>query len=133
MGVYAKKDNRLFYNYGIWYRQEIRPQTTYFIRDKNNVKYIIRSANGDLDKLLIKFDSDDNNAFEMTPKSQFREKLQNVITGPRRTAFVGFSITPDEVICIHIQECDAARNPIGEEKVIELTDFDNMFDPTIIT
>lgn len=132
LGVYAKIDDKLFYNYGIWYRQEIKYNQVYYIRDKSGNKYMIRSVNGDLDKLLIKCCPDDKYAFDMKPKEQFRRKLQNVITGPTKTAFVGFSITPEEKICIHIQECDMARNAIGEPKVIELTDFDNMFDPTVL-
>lgn len=133
LGVYAKVNGEIFYNYGIKYRQQIEYDKVYFAKDKNDNNYIIRSVSGNLDKLLIKCDHDDKYAFDMKPKACFCAKLQNVITSKQKTAFVGFSITADGKICIHVYDCDPLTRKItGEPKKIVLTDFDNMFDPTVI-
>ncbi len=133
MGVYAKVNGRILYNYGIKYRQEIEYDKVYFASDSKGNEYIVRSVNGSLDKLLIKIGMDDKDAFYMRPKEGIRRRMQNIITNNTRTAYIGFSIGSDGIISIHVYECD----PITKErtqhpKVIRLSDFDNMFDPTII-
>ena len=133
LGIYARVDNQIFYNYAIKYREEIEYNKIFFSQDKHGSKYIFRSVNGSLARLLIKMGNDDKDAFDMVPKAEYAYQLKNVITNSSRTAFVGFSVRPDNVICIHIWECDPVEKRVnGKKREIPLTDFDNMFEPTAL-
>lgn len=131
MGAYEKIGGKIFYNYGIRLRDEIKYNTIYYSKDQKGKPYIFRRVSGSIDMLLINLSDDNRNAFGVKPKNSW--KLNKIITNTQRTYMLGFSIDYDKVIHIHVQPVDhIKKTPIGEPIDIPMADFDNMFETEIL-
>lgn len=90
-------------------------------------RQIIMSPNGTIDQLIILREKDDRHIMVLSPDPVQGKKLQNVI---KYKAQVGFSISEDNVITVHVMNGEDAgfgKFEVNETKEIVLSDFDNLF------
>ena len=115
-------------HFAIEYRQEIEYEKVYYsMMLGGEHEQVIMSPSGTIDQLIILRDKDDRHIMVLTPDAQHGKKLQNVI---KYKAQVGFSISKDNVISVHIREVEDigfGKFEIKDKPPILLSDFDSLF------
>ena len=133
IGIFTKEDINgqkgvAVPHFAIEYRQEIKYNTVYYsMMLGGQHRQIIMSPNGTIDQLIILREKDDRHIMVLTPDPIQGKKLQNVI---KYKAQVGFSISEDNVITVHVMNGEDAgfgKFEVQETKEIVLSDFDNLF------
>lgn len=131
IGIYAfSADNTIAKYYAIKYRQELEYDKIYYATDAkgNDVPYYV--PNGTIDKFLVNFSDNEDDAFGANPKAELLEKLKNLVDNEMMMATVGFSIDPTESITIHIfdYEWETGKRSEKPVKSIRLSTIKSMFD-----
>ena len=133
IGVYTQEDinghkNVPIPHFAIDYRQEIEYNKVYYsMMLGSKQEQIIMSHNGTIDQLIIMREKNDRHIMVLSPNPNEGKKLKNVI---KYKAQVGFSISEDNTITVHIREVeDAGFGKIRELSVheISLSDYDSLF------
>lgn len=133
IGVFTQEDinghrNVPIPHFAIEYRQEIEYGKVYYsMMLGSDREQIIMSHNGTIDQLIIMRDKDDRHIMVLSPNPNEGKKLRNVIN---YKAQVGFSISEDNTITVHIREVeDIGFGEIKEISVrtISLSDYDSLF------
>lgn len=131
IGIYAyRADKAIAKYYAIRYRQELAYNKIYCATDAkgNDVPYFV--ADGTIDKFLVNFSDNEDDAFGADPKAELAAKLKNVVDNEFMMATVGFSIDPTDSITIHIFDYDWETSSRSEQPVksIKLSTIKSMFD-----
>ena len=133
VGIYAKRaDGKVSRNFAISLRQDIEYGHPYFQCFDNGEKMIFFVPNGAISSLIINTGADLQGTIRAPIRDEFRERLQNLVTGMYKAAHVGFSLDQSEVLSIHVEEYDFVHNQVGQTRVIELSRFNDLLATSVI-
>lgn len=133
IGVFARDPSgNPCLDYAFCYKEDIEFNRAYFpVSAADGHRIVTFIASNAISQFVINMGHDERTAIIVPLKEEFRRRLENVVENEYRTAVVGFSLDPSEVVSVHIQEYDLLEDRLeGEDHVIELTKFGELFDLT---
>lgn len=127
------QDGKPEIHYAFRYKEDIEYGIPYFPEDQNGRPVLVFMASGGVRELVINMGHGDETALRVPLKEEFGNKLTDLISNKYRTAVIGFSLDPSEILRIHVREYDLLSHCFqGNDHVRELAKFSEMFDTTAV-
>lgn len=132
IGVFARSaSGEACRDYAFRYKEDIEFGRAYFpVSPADGRRIVTFVASNSISRFVINMGHDEQTAIVVPLKEEFKRRLENVVKNEYRTAVIGFSLDPSEVVSVHICEYDLLEDQLGEDHVIELTRFDELFELT---
>ncbi len=132
IGVFARSaSGEVCRDYAFRYKEDIEFDRAYFpVSPADGRRIVTFVASNSISRFVINMGHDEQTAIVVPLKEEFKRRLENVVKNEYRTAVIGFSLDPSEVVSVHICEYDLLEDQLGEDHVIELTRFDELFELT---